>query len=102
MKIKPSKRPKKRYVVFEVISGKAYTDSTISSIIKKSVLSVQYKDIGLRLLRNKYDASAHKGVFRINNKYARRAIDAINQSGSIRTVGMSGILKKAQERYMNN
>jgi len=51
MKIKPSKRPKKRYIVFEVISEELDNDSAIHNAIKKSVLNVmgmQYGETGIR------------------------------------------------------
>ncbi len=102
MKIKPSKRPKKRYIVFEVIS-KGLNDSAIYNAIKKSalnVLGVKYGQAGIRFLKNKYKPSIHRGVFRVNNQYARIVVSAINKNKDIKTLGMSGILKKAEERYL--
>lgn len=102
MKIKPSKRAKKRYIVFEVISNELSDDSAIHNAIKKSafnVLGVRYSQAGIRFLKDKYKPSTHRGVFRVNNKYAREVVGAINKSRDIKTLGMSGILKKAEDRY---
>ena len=103
MKIKPSKRPKKRYIVFEVISKELNNDSAIHNAIKKStmnVLGVQYGEAGIRFLKNKYNPSIHMGIFRVNNKYAKDVIRAVNKSKFVKTLGMSGILKKAESRYL--
>ena len=103
MKIKPSKRPKKRYIVFEVISNELNDDSAIHNAIKKSahnVLGVQYGESGIRFLKDKYKPNIHRGIFRVNNKYAKDIISALNKSKGIKTLGMSGILKKAEDRYL--
>ena len=103
MKIKPSKRPKKRYIVFEVISNDLNNDSSIHTAIKRSamnVLGLEYGQAGIRFLKNKYKPSIHRGIFRVNNKYARIMVNALNKSKAIKTLGMSGILKKAEDRYL--
>ena len=103
MKIKPSKRPKKRYIVFEVISGELDNDSAIHNAIKKSVLNVmgrEYGETGIRFLKNKYNEHIHRGIFRVHNKFAKSVISALNTSKGIKTLGMSGILKKAEDKYL--
>ncbi len=103
MKIKPSKRPKKRYIVFEVISNDLNDDSAIQNAIKKSVFNVlgmRYQEAGIRFLKGKYKPSIHRGIFRVNNKYAKVVISAVNKNKGIKTLGMSGILKKAENKYL--
>ena len=103
MKIKPSKRPKKRYIVFEVISNELNNDSAIQNAIKKSVFNVlgmQYGELGIRFLKNKYKPNIHRGIFRVHNKYAKTVVGAVNKSKFVKTLGMSGILKKAEDRYL--
>jgi RNase P/RNase MRP subunit POP5 len=100
MKLKPSKRPKKRYIVFEVISQELATDSAIRNAIRKSVVNVlgtKYEDAGLRFLKEKH--KANKRILRVNHRFCRDVISAINKNRSIKTLGMSGILKKAEEKY---
>jgi len=102
MKIKPSKRAKKRYIVFEVIS-KELNDCAIHNAIKKSalnVLGVKYQQAGIRFLKDKYKPGIHRGIFRVNNRYAQTVIKAVNKTKNIKTLGMSGILKKAEEKYL--
>ena len=101
MKIKPSKKPKKRYIVFEV-SNKLH-DSAIHNAIKKSainVLGTKFSEADIRFLKNKYKPSIHRGVLRVNNKYTPKLIAAINKDKDIKTVGISGILKKAEKKYL--
>jgi len=102
MKIKPSKRPKKRYIVFEVISNEL-NDSAIYTAIRKSALNVlgnKYQEAGIRFLKNKYKPKLHRGIFRVNNKYSRALVNALKKNKAIKTLGMSGILKKAEEKYL--
>jgi RNase P/RNase MRP subunit POP5 len=98
MRVKPSKRPKKRYIVFEVISQQ--NSSSIQHAIKKSVLNVlgnSYNEAGIRFLKDKQ--RLNRGIIRVNNKFSKDVINAINKVKSIKTLGMSGILKKAEEKY---
>ena len=102
MKLKPSKRPKKRYIVFEV-SNNLNNNSAIYNAIKKSALNVlgaKYSEAGIRFLKNKYEPDIHRGILRVNNKYSPSLIDAINKNKDIKTIGISGILKKAEKRYL--
>ncbi|MBU0628683.1 MAG: hypothetical protein KKC75_05805 [Nanoarchaeota archaeon] len=104
MKLKPSKRPKKRYIVFEVLSGELKTDSAIHNAIKHSALNVMgntYYEAGIRFLKDKYKSSLNKGILRVNNKYSKVLIESINKGKDIRTIGMSGILKKVEAKYLN-
>ena len=103
MKIKPSKRPKKRYIVFEVISNELNDDSAIHNAIRKSafnVLGTKFREAGIRFLKNKYRPSMHRGIFRVNNAYAKSVIGALNKTKNLKTLGMSGILKKAEDKYL--
>ena len=103
MRLKPSKRPKKRYIVFEVISKDLNNDSAIQNAIKKSVfnmLGLKYQQAGIRFLKSKYRARINRGVFRVNNDYARVLINALKKNKQLKTVGMSGILKKAENKYL--
>lgn len=103
MKIKPSERPKKRYIVFEVTSNELNNDSAICHAIQKSalnVLGINYGQAGIRFLKDKYKPHIHRGIFRVNNQYAGKVISAINQNKGVKTLGMSGILKKAEEKYL--
>ena len=56
----------------------------------------------IRFLKNKYRPNIHKGIFRVNNRYAKEVVGGINQNKKIKTLGMSGILKKAEEIENNS
>jgi len=94
------KRPKKRYIVFEVLSS---NDSAIYTAIRKSlirVLGAKYEEAGIMFLKNKYKPELQRGVFRVKNKYAKAVVSALSKDKSIKTIGMSGVLKKAEEKYL--
>jgi RNase P/RNase MRP subunit POP5 len=103
MKLKPSKRPKKRYIVFEVVSDKLNDDSAIYKSIRSAamnILGVKYSEAGIRFLKDKYRSRIHRGIFRVNNDYSKSLISGLNKGHVVKTVGVSGILKKAENKYL--
>ena len=102
MKVKPSKRPKKRYIVFETAPNKLNEMSVHNAITKSAmnVLGNKYGEAGIRFLKDKYRSSINRGIIRVNNKYAKIIVEAINKNNDFKTIGISGILKKAEDRYM--
>jgi len=117
MKIKPllpSNREKKRYLVFELITKnklkKIATFSQISNSIWNAILSFAGQTgagrAGITVIHDKYNADKQKGMIRVNNKMLDTLkaslilIKEINKEPVIvRSIGTSGILKKAEEKY---
>ena len=106
----PSLREKKRYVVFEVISEKELKINSIKEAIKKSLLNligiINYAKSNPHFLDDKYDKKNKRGIIRINHKHADdlkasftliKSID--NAKVIVRSIGVSGILKKAEAKY---
>ena len=115
MKIKPilpSLREKKRYLAFEVVSKARIRDfATLKTAILTSLSSFlgvfNMAKAGTILLEDTWDRKKQRGLIRVNHRYvddvkfALMRIDKIKrQSIIIRRLGVSGILKKAYNRYI--
>ncbi len=92
----PSLKEKKRYVVFEVLT------KTSLETAKKQILSKAKELFGLyglakMNLRFLEDWNSNRGIVKVNNKYVDylRSVFVLNEL-SIRTVSVSGMLKKAR------
>ncbi len=116
MKIKPilpSLREKKRYLVFEIISKNKITDfAMVSNAIVNNTLSflgeLGTAKAGINMLRDKFDTASSRGIIRVNNSYVdslRSALSLISnfngEQAIVRSVGVSGILKKACNKYLS-
>ena len=105
----PSLREKKRYLAFEIISRQQIKDfSAISKAIWKAILDFSgvlgAAKAGIWLLGDKFNKTSQKGIIKVNHKNAdllKAALSTIKQINGIdvivRSVGMSGILKKADK-----
>jgi ribonuclease P/MRP protein subunit POP5 len=103
----PTLREKKRYLAFEILSkSKIKASASVSKAISHGMLSfVGAKgaaEAGIAILHEKYNDQNQKGIVRVNHKQ----VDALKASlttiqdidavpVSIRSVGVSGSLKKA-------
>lgn len=107
----PSLREKKRYLVFEIISGKPIKEfSGISKAVWKALLDFSgvlgAAKAGIWLLGDKFNKDSQKGIIRVNNKSVdllKAALCTIKQVDGVdvivRSLGVSGILKKTG-KYM--
>lgn len=105
----PSLREKKRYLVFEIISKEPVKDfSAVSKAVWKALLDFSgvlgSARAGIWLLSDKFNKDKQKGIIKVNHKNAdllKSALCTIRQINGIdvivRSVGMSGILKKAEK-----
>ena len=107
----PSLKEKKRYVVFEILSSKDIELEDANIAIKS-----QYKELfgeidlgfaGLRKIKDQYKKKEKKGIMWINHKYVdklRYSMSFIEKIGNkkviVRTIGSSGIIKKAKANFM--
>ena len=114
----PSLREKKRYVAFEVLSAKELSHLSIDAkqiqhTIWDTALSFlgerHVSKAGLFMLPNLYQPKGQRGIIRVNHtgvddlKAVLALVQQIqNQPVSIKTVGVSGILKKATARYLSH
>ena len=110
--ILPSLREKKRYLAFEVIAkGKFGFEQVYEAVHSEIMGCLGYFGMakaGIIILGDKWDSNKNKGIIKVNNKHvdALRAslmlVDRIsNEDVIIRSIGLSGILKKAVNKYLN-
>jgi ribonuclease P/MRP protein subunit POP5 len=108
----PSLREKKRYLVFEVISDKKLENvnsisKTIMNDCQNYLGEMGMAKAGLMILNNKYNPNMQRGVIKVSHKMVdslRAALCFVkeidNQKVIVKSVGISGILKKAQNKYL--
>lgn len=108
----PSQREKKRYLAFEIISDGRFSFAEASRAIWDGMLSflgiTGTAAAGIWLLADKYDEDRGQGILRLNHAHmdeARGALSLItairNEPVIVRSLGASGVLKKAVERYIS-
>ena len=103
----PSLREKKRYLVFEVISKKELTSMPYKEI-EESMCKLHGEiglgRAGLIFLKNKWNKMKQRGIIKVNYKYVdklRAALCSVHKRDTIiKSVGVSGILKKAEVKYL--
>lgn len=113
-RILPSAREKKRYLVFE-ISAKDKIDNfdpVYEAIYARCIRylgELGMSKANIYILKDKWNESLQRGLIRVNNKHThdlRAALSLVNevngQHVNVKTIGLSGILKKAQEKYLKN
>ena len=108
----PSLREKKRYLAYEVISKYKFNDA-IS--VNKAILDAANEFLGnlgmskagLIPIDDKWDEKQQRGIIRVNNKHVddlrASLIFVKNIQGNqaiVKSVGASGILKKANNKYL--
>jgi ribonuclease P/MRP protein subunit POP5 len=112
--ILPSLRKKKRYIAFEVVSKDKITDfGDVSKEIMRAAHDClgrfSMADANIMLLANKWNPDSQRGILKVSHT----KVDAVkasfvfaNKIGSkdaiIRSLGVSGILKKAENNYIKN
>jgi len=111
--ILPSLREKKRYLVFEVISKEKISDinpvtNTIWGCVIKFLGLLGAAKAGIMVLHNKWNPKLQRGIIKVNNRHVTALKAAltlatnINNNGVIfRSIGVSGILRKAENKYLN-
>jgi len=108
----PCLREKKRYLVFQVISKTPIKspDNIIKNIYSE-YLKFQgesgFANAAPMFLEDKYNPKSQKGIIKINNKYINHLKAVLTlvkkidkQDVIISSTGVSGILKKAEKKYL--
>ena len=110
----PSLREKKRYLVFEVISKEKINDiEPVSNAIWNSSLQflgqLGTAKAGLMVLNNKWDSKLQRGIIKVSHKHVDAAKAALMFAGKIgnhevifRSLGVSGILNKAERKFLKS
>ena len=106
--ILPSLREKKRYLAFEIISKDKTDFNTASGAIQHGILQFMGQlgaaKAGIIVLSNKWNQETQRGIIKVNNKHVdslKASLAMIEKENSIfRSLGVSGILKKAEQNYL--
>ena len=107
----PSLREKKRYLVFKIISKKDIKSSDVSSLIWQSSLSflgeIGTAKAGIWVLPDKWNQKKQKCMLKKNNKYVDKLKTSLTliksfkrQQIIIKSVGVSGMINKADKKYL--
>ena len=112
--ILPSLREKKRYLVFEVISKEKVTDiNDVSNSIWDCSLQFLGRlgtaKAGIMVLNNKWNPESQRGIIKVSHKHVDALKSSLvfakkinNTEVIFRSLGVSGILKKAEDKFINN
>ncbi|MBT3406763.1 hypothetical protein HN419_06415 [Candidatus Woesearchaeota archaeon] len=110
----PSLREKKRYLVLEVVSDSQINDfKAVSDAIWGGALKYLGEfgvaEAGIVILGEKWNPKLQRTVIRVNNKHVDKLKMALSlirnidkQNVIIKSVGVSGILKKACDKFMTS
>ena len=109
----PTLREKKRYLVFEVISEKQMPWPAVRKSVDRAILrhigELGYAKAGVQLLDKRWNTPLSRGMLRTTHT----SLDVVRSSLAfvrdidgtpvvVRSVGASGILKRAVARYLSD
>ena len=110
--ILPSLREKKRYLVFEVVSKEKINDAeSVSNAVWNCSLQflgqLGAAKAGIMVLGNKWNSSLQRGIIKVNHKNVdalKASLVFANKIGNndviFRSIGVSGILRKAENKFL--
>ncbi len=104
---KPSQRPKRRYIVFEVVSSESLGMQDVADAMQRSLADFQNK--GMKFINDTWDSASKQGIVRVQHTHAKPLCDALRNLSAIgtkkirvQTLGTSGILRRAKLKFMKN
>ena len=111
MKLKPSMREKRRYLVFEVLSKKPVDGLKAFTAFEKQTMDFmgasEMAKASFTSMPKMWNQSAQRGMVRVNRKYVDHARASLclvkkigRQNATMKSVGISGMINKAKERYL--
>lgn len=106
MKLMPSLRPKKRYVLFQIIAEQKFTLGEVKAEVERCLNSffgqLGLSKAGIMFIDEKFDIENQKFLLKVDNKYVDELISALilsksikNTSVIIKSVRVSGTINKA-------
>ena len=108
----PSLREKKRYLAYEVISRGRFNDAlhvnkAIVEAAKEFLGNLGMARAGIITMGDQWNTDTQRGIIRVNNKHVDDLKASLVFAGNIegkeaivRSIGASGILKKAKQKYL--
>lgn len=107
----PTLKEKKRYVAYEVFSEKKHDFHDIKKEIDiqtKEMLGLLGKARAGIMIMDNFEKEKQKGIIKVNNRYVNELKSSLmmvekinNEKAMIKSLGTSGILKKAKAKYLN-
>ncbi|MBT4368183.1 hypothetical protein HOD14_02295 [Candidatus Woesearchaeota archaeon] len=88
----PSLREKKRYIVFETTNP-----NKVDKALKDFLGILGMSKVNPLVMKDKF--KKNRGIVRINHAYKDEVIMALSLV-NVKVIGVSGILKKADEKYL--
>ena len=110
--ILPSLREKKRYLVFEIISKERINEfsSVLNAILHSSLQFLGLlgaAKAGIMVLSNKWNQELQRGILKVSHKHVDAVKASLMFANKIdgkdvifRSLGVSGILRKAERNYL--
>lgn len=112
MKLLPTLKEKSRYLAFEVIADQKIQDfnDVSKEIQEKSLLFLGQLGLakaGIMILPEKWNMNLQKGIIKVNHKHVDELKSALtliekinNRKIIIKSLGVSGMLNKAEQKYL--
>ena len=112
--LKPSLRENKRYLAFEILSDVKIKDfsqvrDSLQDALTGYVGAQGSSQAGIIVLKERYDNKKQRGIIRVNHNHVDELKASLcfieNIDGNkviVKSLGVSGILKKSQEKYLAN
>jgi len=108
MKLLPSLRQKKRYLVFEILSEKKFSalevEQAITQALKDFLGQLGLAQSAPLFIKEKFNQNKQRFILKINHNYTNEAKTALtlikkikNQSLILKSLAVSGTIKKANE-----
>lgn len=110
--ILPSLREKKRYLVFEVISKEKINNAEhVSNAVwhcsQQLLGQLGTAKAGIMVLNNKWNPELQRGIIKVSHKHVDAvkaaltfATEVDNANVIFRSLGVSGILRKAENKFL--
>ena len=110
--ILPSLREKKRYLAFEIISkerigGLNAVSDAVHSAAMQFMGYMEAAKAGVIMLNNKWNPNTQRGIIKVGHRHADAMKASLafisrieNKEVICRSLGVSGILKKAENNYL--
>ena len=106
----PSKRPKKRYIAFQIVAEEKFDINQIIKHIqasfKQRIGEEAMQKSNFYFFKNRFNIKNRAGLIRTTPKYQKEMVDMINnvKMGNInlkfKTLGVSGTINKAYSKYI--
>lgn len=108
----PALKEKNRYLVFEIVSDDKIRDfKAISRQIGQKMLeligNLGMAKANILVLADKWKPEKQRGIIKVNHRYVHELKSALamidklkGKDAVVRSVGLSGILKKAESKYI--